>query len=51
MIIFATRGQRMKLIINGKYIAKKLNFKNFEQNLCYVPQKRTCRNQIQVEKV
>ena len=40
MTIFATRGQRMKVVIDGNFIAKKIKFENFDQNLCYIPQKK-----------
>ena len=35
MIIFATRDQRMKVVLDGNFIAKKNE--NFEQNRCYIP--------------
>ena len=38
MTIFATRGQRMKVVIDGNFIARKIE--NFEQNLYYVAQKK-----------
>ena len=40
MIIFAVRGQGMKLVIDEKFIAKKWKFQNFEQILFYVSQKK-----------
>ena len=53
MTIFAARGQGFKLVNDGNLIARNWKIENFEQNLCYVAQKklRTCRIQIQVEKV
>ena len=38
--IFAARGQKMKVLIVGNFIAKKWKFENFEQNRCYGPQKK-----------
>ena len=35
--IFVNRGRGIKLVIN---IAKKQKFENFEQNICYIPQKK-----------
>ena len=40
MTIFATRGQRMKVVINGNFIAKKQKNENFEKNRYYIPQKK-----------
>ena len=40
MTIFATRGQRMKVVINGNFIAKKLQNENFEKKRCYIQQKK-----------
>ena len=40
MTIFAARGQGMDLVNNGNFIAKKWKIENFEQNLCYVAQKK-----------
>ena len=37
MSIFAARGRGMKLVID---VAKKQKIKNFEQTMCYVPQKK-----------
>ena len=50
--IFVPRCQAMMLFNIEDYIAKKWKNENFEQNACYVPQKklRTCRIQIQDEK-
>ena len=39
MTIFAARGQRMKVLLDGNSIAKKWKFENFEQNRFYIPQK------------
>ena len=51
MTIFATRGQRMKVVIDGNFITKKL--KNLRKTvIIYLKSKlRTCRIQIQVEVV
>ena len=53
MTIFAARGQGIELVNDGNFMAKKGKIENFEQNLCYVAQKKlkTCRIQIQVEKI
>ena len=40
MIIFATRGQRMKVVIDGNFIAKKWKIENFHQTRCYISQKK-----------
>ena len=51
MIIFTIRCQQMKLIINGKYVAKKIKILS-KTYVMYLKRKlRTRRNQIQVEKV
>ena len=39
MTIFATRGQRMNVVIDGYFIAKK--FKIFEKNRYYIPRKES----------
>ena len=51
MTILTSRGQRMKVVIDEDFIAKKWKFENFEQNKCYLHQKklRTFRIQIQIE--
>ena len=51
MTIFATRGQRMKVVIDGNFIAKKMKISKFEKYRYYIPQKklRRCRIQIQEE--
>ena len=52
MIAFATRGQRMKVVLDGKFIAKKNeNLKILSKiDVIYLKRKlRTCRIQIQVE--
>ena len=51
MIIFAARGQRMKVLLDGKFIAKKENLKILSKiDVIYLKRKlRTCRIQIQVE--
>ena len=52
MIAFATRGQRMKVVWDGKFIAKKNeNLKIFSKtDVIYLKSKlRTCRIQIQIE--
>ena len=46
MTIFATKGQKMKVVIDENFIAKKMKNKFFEKNRYYIPQKkklRTCR--------
>ena len=40
MTIFAARGQRIKMVLDGNFIAKKLEIENFEPNRCYIPQKK-----------
>ena len=35
--VFAARGRGMKLVIDT---VKKWKFENFEQNMCYLPQKK-----------
>ena len=40
MTILTARGQRMKVVIDGDFIAKKWKFENFEQNKCYMHQKK-----------
>ena len=41
MTIFATRGQRMKVVIDGNFIAnKKGKIENFHLNRYYIPQKK-----------
>ena len=40
MTIFVARGQRMKVVLDGNFIAKKWKFENFEENRCYIPQKK-----------
>ena len=54
MTISAASGQRMKVVINGNFIAKKKeNLKILSKtDVMYLKRKlRTCRIQIQVEKV
>ena len=51
MTIFVTRGQGMKLIMNGKSIAKKMKILS-KTHVMYLQRKpKTCKNQIQAEKV
>ena len=40
MTIFAVKGWGIKLVIDHELIVKKWKFKNFDQILCYIPQKR-----------
>ena len=54
MTIFANGDQKMKMVINGNFIAKKNEkLKNVrETGIIYLKRKlRTCRIQIQIEKV
>ena len=54
MTIFATRGQRMKVVIDRNFIAKKNEKMTIlrETDVIYLKKKlRTCRIQIQVETV
>ena len=54
MTIFVARGQGMKLIMNGKSIAKKMKILKIlsKTHVMYLKRKpKTCKNQIQVEKV
>ena len=52
MTIFATRGQRMKVVIDGNFIAKEVKKMKIlrKTDIIYLKRKlRTCRIQIQVE--
>ena len=40
MTILAVRGGGKNLVINRNFIVKKWKFENFEQNSCYIPQKK-----------
>ena len=40
MTIFATRDQKMKVAIDGNFMAKKWKLGNFEKKLFYIPQKK-----------
>ena len=40
MVILAVRGHRKNLDTDRNSILKKLKFLNFDQNLCYIPQKK-----------
>ena len=53
MTILAVRGGEKNSVIDKNPVVKKWKFENFDQNSCYIPQKklRTCRIQIQVEEV
>ena len=54
MTIFVARGQGMKLIMNGKSIPKKMKILKIlsKTHVMYLKRKfKTCKNQIQVEKV
>ena len=49
MTIFAARGQRMKVVLDGNFIAKKMKILR-KTDVIYLKRKlRTCRIQIQVE--
>ena len=40
MIISAVRGRGTNLVIDKDFIVKKWKFENFDQNSCYIPQKK-----------
>ena len=40
MIILAMRGQGKNLVFDRNSIVKKWKFENFDQNSCYIPQKK-----------
>ena len=40
MIILAVKGQGKDLVIYKNSIVKKWKFDNFDENLCFIPQKK-----------